>query len=333
MLLREKQEEIEEKILGPFAMKSTQTRGRLKAEEKCDIRTDFQRDRDRIIHCKAFRRMKHKTQVFISPEGDHYRTRLTHTLEVAQIARTIARALELNEDLTEAIALGHDLGHTPFGHAGEDTLNGLHRDGFEHNKQSLRVVDMIEKDGHGLNLTWEVRDGILNHRTSGKPSTMEGLVVRLSDKIAYTNHDIDDAIRAGVIKDIPQEFKEVIGDSSSSRINAMIRDTIANSEGIRDIRMSPEMKKTLGDLREFMFKTVYLSENALMEKEKVRNMLTFLYNYYLENTDQMDDEFIRLIKNGEHKDTVVCDYIACMTDRFSITAFKRLFIPTSWNIY
>ena len=177
-------------------MKSTQTRGRLKAEEKCDIRTDFQRDRDRIIHCKAFRRMKHKTQVFISPEGDHYRTRLTHTLEVAQIARTIARALELNEDLTEAIALGHDLGHTPFGHAGEDTLNGLHRDGFEHNKQSLRVVDMIEKDGHGLNLTWEVRDGILNHRTSGKPSTMEGLVVRLSDKIAYTNHDIDDAIRA-----------------------------------------------------------------------------------------------------------------------------------------
>ena len=259
-------------------MKSTQTRGRLKAEEKCDIRTDFQRDRDRIIHCKAFRRMKHKTQVFISPEGDHYRTRLTHTLEVAQIARTIARALELNEDLTEAIALGHDLGHTPFGHAGEDTLNGLHRDGFEHNKQSLRVVDMIEKDGHGLNLTWEVRDGILNHRTSGKPSTMEGLVVRLSDKIAYTNHDIDDAIRAGVIKDIPQEFKEVIGDSSSSRINAMIRDTIANSEGIRDIRMSPEMKKTLGDLREFMFKTVYLSENALMEKEKVRNMLTFLYN-------------------------------------------------------
>ena len=233
MELREKQEEIESKILGPFAAKSVDTRGRLKYEEKCDIRTDFQRDRDRIIHCKAFRRMKHKTQVFISPEGDHYRTRLTHTLEVAQIARTIARALSLNEDLTEAIALGHDLGHTPFGHAGEDTLDELYRDGFEHNRQSLRVVDMIEKNGQGLNLTWEVRDGILNHRTSCKPSTMEGLVVRLSDKIAYTNHDIDDAIRAGVIKDIPEDFKTVLGDTSSSRINAMIRDTISNSEGIR----------------------------------------------------------------------------------------------------
>lgn len=224
MGLRVKQEEIEDKILGPFASKSAHTKGRMRKEEKCDIRTDFQRDRDRIIHCKAFRRMKHKTQVFISPEGDHYRTRLTHTLEVAQIARTIARALSLNEDLTEAIALGHDLGHTPFGHAGEETLDELHREGFEHNKQSLRVVDMIEKNGLGLNLTWEVRDGILNHRTSCKPSTMEGLVVRLSDKIAYTNHDIDDAIRAGVIKDIPEEFKEVIGDTSSSRINAMIRD-------------------------------------------------------------------------------------------------------------
>lgn len=333
MGLREKQEEIEEMILGPFAAKSVQTKGRLKPEEKCDIRTDFQRDRDRIIHCKAFRRMKHKTQVFISPEGDHYRTRLTHTLEVAQIARTIARALALNEDLTEAIALGHDLGHTPFGHAGEETLDELHHEGFEHNRQSLRVVDMIEKDGQGLNLTWEVRDGILNHRTSCQPSTMEGKVVRLSDKIAYTNHDIDDAIRAGVIEDIPQEFKMVIGDTSSSRINAMIRDTIQNSEGINDIRMSPEMKGTLGGLREFMFKTVYLSENALKEKQKVKTMISHLYYHYMEHPEQMDDEFMRLIKNGEHKDTVVCDYIACMTDRFSIAAFKKLFIPSSWNIY
>lgn len=333
MELREKQEEIESKILGPFAAKSVDTRGRLKYEEKCDIRTDFQRDRDRIIHCKAFRRMKHKTQVFISPEGDHYRTRLTHTLEVAQIARTIARALSLNEDLTEAIALGHDLGHTPFGHAGEDTLDELYRDGFEHNRQSLRVVDMIEKNGQGLNLTWEVRDGILNHRTSCKPSTMEGLVVRLSDKIAYTNHDIDDAIRAGVIKDIPEDFKTVLGDTSSSRVNAMIRDTISNSEGIRDIKMSGDMKNTLGGLREFMFKTVYLSDHAVKEKEKVRTMISHLYNYYIDNPEQMDEEFIQLIKNGEHKDTVVCDYIACMTDRFAIATFKSLFIPSSWSIY
>lgn len=333
MELREKQEEIESKILSPFAAKSVDTRGRLKYEEKCDIRTDFQRDRDRIIHCKAFRRMKHKTQVFISPEGDHYRTRLTHTLEVAQIARTIARALSLNEDLTEAIALGHDLGHTPFGHAGEDTLDELYRDGFEHNRQSLRVVDMIEKNGQGLNLTWEVRDGILNHRTSCKPSTMEGLVVRLSDKIAYTNHDIDDAIRAGIIKDIPEDFKAVLGDTSSSRINAMIRDTISNSEGIRGIKMSRDMKNTLGGLREFMFKTVYLSDHAVKEKEKVRTMISHLYNYYIDNPEQMDEEFIHLIKNGEHKDTVVCDYIACMTDRFAIATFKSLFIPSSWSIY
>ena len=333
MGLREKQEEIEDKILGPFASKSAQTKGRMRKEEKCDIRTDFQRDRDRIIHCKAFRRMKHKTQVFISPEGDHYRTRLTHTLEVAQIARTIARALSLNEDLTEAIALGHDLGHTPFGHAGEETLDELHREGFEHNKQSLRVVDMIEKNGLGLNLTWEVRDGILNHRTSCKPSTMEGLVVRLSDKIAYTNHDIDDAIRAGVIKDIPEEFKEVIGDTSSSRINAMIRDTISNSEGIRDIKMSDDMRDTLSGLRQFMFKTVYLSDHALKDKENVKTMISHLYYYYLEHPEQMESEFMHLIKNGEHKDTVVCDYIACMTDRFSIATFKKLFIPSSWNIY
>ncbi len=333
MVLRERQEEIEKQILSPYATKSVDTRGRLRDEEKCDIRTDFQRDRDRILHCKAFRRMKHKTQVFISPEGDHYRTRLTHTLEVSQIARTIARALSLNEDLTEAIALGHDLGHTPFGHAGEETLNSLHREGFEHNKQSLRVVDMIEKNGQGLNLTWEVRDGILNHRTSCKPSTMEGLVVRLSDKIAYTNHDIDDAIRAGVISDIPQEFKNMLGDTSSTRINAMIRDTIANSEGIRDIKMSDEMKATLGGLREFMFKTVYLSDHALKEKAKVKKMLSYLYNYYLEDTSRMEDEYIHLIKNGEHKDTVVCDYIACMTDRFAVTTFKNIFIPSSWSVY
>lgn len=333
MELREKQEEIEEKILGPFAMKSINTKGRERYEEKCDIRTDFQRDRDRIIHCKAFRRMKHKTQVFIAPEGDHYRTRLTHTLEVAQIARSISRALSLNEDLTEAIALGHDLGHTPFGHAGEDTLNELFSDGFEHNKQSLRVVDIIEKNGKGLNLTWEVRDGILNHRTSCKPATMEGLVVRLSDKIAYTNHDIDDAMRAGVIDDIPQKFKDVLGSTSSSRINAMIRDTIKNSEGIRYIKMSSDMNKTLGGLRDFMFKTVYLNDYALKEKEKVKDLITHLFYYYMDHPDSMDDEFIQLIKSGQPEQEVVCDYIACMTDRFAITLYKKLFIPSSWSIY
>ncbi|MBP3628587.1 MAG: deoxyguanosinetriphosphate triphosphohydrolase, partial [Anaerotignum sp.] len=228
MELRLFQEELEEKMLGQYAAKSVNTKGRQKEEEKCDLRTDFQRDRDRIIHCKSFRRMKHKTQVFISPEGDHYRTRLTHTLEVSQIARSIARALRLNEDLTEAIALGHDLGHTPFGHAGERKLDELCRDsgGFAHNEQSLRVVERLEKDGRGLNLTWEVRDGILNHRTSGSPSTLEGKIVQLSDKIAYTNHDIDDAIRAGMLRprDIPREIVARIGTTSSSRINAMIRD-------------------------------------------------------------------------------------------------------------
>lgn len=333
MELREKQEAIEEKILGPFAMKSINTRGRERAEEKCDIRTDFQRDRDRIIHCKAFRRMKHKTQVFIAPEGDHYRTRLTHTLEVAQIARSISRALSLNEDLTEAIALGHDLGHTPFGHAGEETLDELYTEGFEHNRQSLRVVDIIEKNGQGLNLTWEVRDGILNHRTSCNPATMEGKVVRLSDKIAYTNHDIDDAIRAGVIDDIPQEFKDVLGSTSSSRINAMIRDTIKNSEGIRDIKMSSDMNATLGGLRQFMFKTVYLNDYAMKEKEKVKDLITHLFRYFMDHPDHMDDEFVQLILSGQPEQKVVCDYIACMTDRFAITVYKKLFIPSSWGIY
>lgn len=274
MELRRFQEELEEKILGEYAAKSSRTRGRERPEEKCDIRTDFQRDRDRIIHCKSFRRMKHKTQVFISPEGDHYRTRLTHTLEVSQIARSIARALRLNEDLTEAIALGHDLGHTPFGHAGERKLDELCRDtgGFAHNVQSLRVVERLEKDGRGLNLTWEVRDGILNHRTSGNPATLEGKIVQLSDKIAYTNHDIDDAIRAGMLKpkDIPRDIVARIGTRSSSRINAMVRDTIFHSMGINDIRMSEEMRQTLKELRAFMFRHVYASDIAVAEHKRRR---------------------------------------------------------------
>lgn len=336
MELRRFQEELEEKILGEYAAKSSRTRGRERPEEKCDIRTDFQRDRDRIIHCKSFRRMKHKTQVFISPEGDHYRTRLTHTLEVSQIARSIARALRLNEDLTEAIALGHDLGHTPFGHAGERKLDELCRDtgGFAHNVQSLRVVERLEKDGRGLNLTWEVRDGILNHRTSGNPSTLEGKIVQLSDKIAYTNHDIDDAIRAGMLKpkDIPRDIVARIGTRSSSRINAMVRDTIFHSMGINDIRMSEEMRQTLKELRAFMFRHVYASDIAVAEHKKAEKIVGDLFDYYLEYPEEMSGEFQALLDDGDPVRQVVCDYIACMTDRFAVAKYKTLFIPQEWTI-
>ncbi len=335
MELRLLQEEREDRILGKFARKSVDTRGRERPEKKCDIRTDFQRDRDRIIHCKSFRRMKHKTQVFISPEGDHYRTRLTHTLEVAQIARSIARALNLNEDLTEAIALGHDLGHTPFGHAGERALSKLceAHGGFSHNEQSLRVVDRLEKDGDGLNLTWEVRDGILNHRTSGSPATLEGMVVQLSDKIAYTNHDIDDAVRAGMLKpaDIPPEIVILIGTTSSSRINAMIRDTITNSQEKSEIHMSERMRKTLMNLREFMFRKVYMNEIAMTEHEKAEKIIKDLYLYYMDHPEVMEGEFLQLLKDGEPLWKVVCDYIACMTDRFAVSKYSELFIPREWS--
>ncbi len=336
MYLRQMQEEMEEKILGAYATKSSQTKGRQRTEEKCDIRTDFQRDRDRIIHCKSFRRMKHKTQVFISPEGDHYRTRLTHTLEVSQIARSIARALRLNEDLTEAIALGHDLGHTPFGHAGERKLDALCRDtgGFAHNEQSLRMVERLEKDGMGLNLTWEVRDGILNHRTEGHPTTLEGKIVQLSDKIAYTNHDIDDAIRAEMLhaEEIPSEIVSHIGSSSSSRINAMVRDTIQNSMSVNDIRMSAEMRQTLRDLRTFLFRRVYASEIALAEHKKAEKIVGDLFDYYLEFPEQLSEEFQALLREGEPVRQVVCDYIACMTDRFAVAKYKELFIPKEWTV-
>lgn len=335
MDIRLKQEQKENMILSPFATKSAETRGREREEEKCPIRTDFQRDRDRIIHCKAFRRLKHKTQVFISPEGDHYRTRLTHTLEVSQIARTIARALGLNEDLTEAIALGHDLGHTPFGHNGEAILNKLCSYGFEHSKQSLRVVERLEKDGKGLNLTWEVRDGILNHRTSGRPATMEGKVVQLSDKIAYINHDIDDAIRAGVLKndDIPKYIRDVVGDTSSSRINILINDTIENSMGINNIVMSTAMKDLLNALRDFMFDRVYMDKRAEREFFKIENLLSSLYRYHKEHPEDMSEEFISLINDGEDLDRVVCDYIAGMTDRYAANLFNMHFMPSSWGRY
>ena len=327
MNIREEQEKREHLIFSPYASFSDESRGRDRDEEPCPMRTIYQRDRDRIIHCKTFRRLKHKTQVFLAPEGDHYRTRLTHTLEVAQIARSIARALNLNEDLTEAIALGHDLGHTPFGHAGERTLNSLCPMGFAHYKQSIRVVEFLEKDGQGLNLTWEVRDGILNHRTSGNPSTLEGKAVRLSDKIAYINHDIDDGIRAGILKesDIPSEYTDVLG-------NTMISDIIMNSIGKNDLVMSEPVRKAMTELRKFMFESLYLNPTAKSEEAKADKLITELYRYYVANTDKLPDTYKRFITEfDERPEQVVCDYIAGMSDQYSISKFQEIFVPKAWK--
>ena len=334
MNIREEQEKREHLIFSPYASFSDESRGRDRDEEPCPMRTIYQRDRDRIIHCKTFRRLKHKTQVFLAPEGDHYRTRLTHTLEVAQIARSIARALNLNEDLTEAIALGHDLGHTPFGHAGERTLNSLCPMGFAHYKQSIRVVEFLEKDGQGLNLTWEVRDGILNHRTSGNPSTLEGKAVRLSDKIAYINHDIDDGIRAGILKesDIPSEYTDVLGNSTKERLNTMISDIIMNSIGKNDLVMSKPVRKAMTELRKFMFESLYLNPTAKSEEAKADKLITELYRYYVANTDKLPDTYKRFITEfDERPEQVVCDYIAGMSDQYSISKFQEIFVPKAWK--
>ena len=330
MNIREEQEKREHLIFSPYASFSDESRGRDRDEEPCPMRTIYQRDIDRIIHCKTFRRLKHKTQVFLAPEGDHYRTRLTHTLEVAQIARSIARALNLNEDLTEAIALGHDLGHTPFGHAGERTLNSLCPMGFAHYKQSIRVVEFLEKDGQGLNLTWEVRDGILNHRTSGNPSTLEGKAVRLSDKIAYINHDIDDGIRAGILKesDIPSEYTDVLGNSTKERLNTMISDIIMNSIGKNDLVMSEPVRKAMTELRKFMFESLYLNPTAKSEEAKADKLITELYRYYVANTDK-HKRFIT--EFDERPEQVVCDYIAGMSDQYSISKFQEIFVPKAWK--
>ena len=334
MNIREEQEKREHLIFSPYASFSDESRGRDRDEEPCPMRTIYHRDRDRIIHCKTFRRLKHKTQVFLAPEGDHYRTRLTHTLEVAQIARSIARALNLNEDLTEAIALGHDLGHTPFGHAGERTLNSLCPMGFAHYKQSIRVVEFLEKDGQGLNLTWEVRDGILNHRTSGNPSTLEGKAVRLSDKIAYINHDIDDGIRAGILKesDIPSEYTDVLGNSTKERLNTMISDIIMNSIGKNDLVMSEAVHKAMTELRKFMFESLYLNPTAKSEEAKADKLITELYRYYVANTDKLPDTYKRFITEfDERPEQVVCDYIAGMSDQYSISKFQEIFVPKAWK--
>jgi dGTPase len=334
MNLREKYEELEKEILSPYASLSKNSKGREEEEAECDIRTVYQRDRDRIVHSKSFRRLKHKTQVFISPEGDHYRTRLTHTLEVAQIARSIARALRLNEDLTEAIALGHDLGHTPFGHAGEHALNVVCSTGFKHYEQSIRVVEKLENKGKGLNLTWEVRDGILNHPTKGRPKTLEGQIVRVSDKIAYINHDIDDAVRGKIIsyEDIPKEFMDILGSSSSERISIVIHDIIKNSENFDKISMSPEIEANMNNLRKFMFENVYIDSKAKAHEEKAENMLTELFLYFKEKQHLLPIEFIERVESGDEElERAVSDYISGMTDRYAIRKFYDLFIPPSWK--
>ena len=335
MTIREQLELREIEYLSPYATLSKDSRGRDRAEEECDIRPVFQRDRDRILHCKAFRRLKQKTQVFLLPKGDHYRTRLTHTLEVSQNARTIAKALRLNEDLVEAIALGHDLGHTPFGHAGERALDEVCPLGFQHNEQSVRVVERLEKQGEGLNLTWEVRDGILNHKSAGTPHTLEGQIVRLSDKIAYINHDIDDAIRGGVLKeeDIPKPYREILGNSTRVRLDTMIHNVIINSMDQPEIRMSPEVERATMDLRAFMFENVYKNPVAKGEEEKAINMVTNLYDYYRRHIQLLPDQFLEMLEEEwGTPERIVCDYIAGMTDTYAIKKFEEYFIPESWKI-
>ncbi len=332
MNIREQSEEIETKILSPFACLSSKTAGREREEEKCPVRTDFQRDRDRVIHCKAFRRLKHKTQVFLSPEGDHYRTRLTHTLEVSQIARTVARALRLNEDLTEAISLAHDLGHTPFGHAGERALDSLMPGGFRHYEQSLRVVELLEKDGRGLNLTYETRNGILCHTTGREADTLEGRIVRTADRIAYINHDIDDAVRAGIISvnDLPGDVIGILGKTTSERINALVLSLIENSEG-NDLRMGDEVQEVFDSLYKFMFTNVYCNEYAKHEEKKVPDFISLLYEYFVKRPELMPEENRRTAQT-ESVERAVCDFLAGMTDRYAIEQFKRIFVPNSWVV-
>lgn len=333
MTIREQLEQREIEYLSPYASLSVNSKGRKREESQCDIRPVYQRDRDRILHCKAFRRLKQKTQVFLLPKGDHYRTRLTHTLEVSQTARTIAKALQLNEDLVEAISLGHDLGHTPFGHAGERALNSVCPNGFKHNEQSVRVVEVLEKDGKGLNLTWEVIDGIRNHQTVGKPATLEGQIVRLSDKIAYINHDIDDAVRGGIIseEDIPKELREILGYSVRARLNTLIHDVIINSMGRPDIAMSFEVSEAMAELRKFMFQNVYVNPQAKGEETKAIQMIEKLYFYYEDHIDFLPKQYLDRLDMGDTEEQIVCDYIAGMTDTYAVKKFEDLFVPKSWN--
>ena len=332
MTIREQLEQREHKILSPYASFSDESKGRAVFEEQCDLRPVYQRDRDRILHSKTFRRLKGKTQVFLAPEGDHYRTRMTHTLEVSQNARTVAKALMLNEDLTEAIALGHDLGHTPFGHAGERVLNVINPAGFRHQAQSIRVVECLEKNGEGLNLTWEVKDGILNHSTSGNPSTLEGKIVRICDKIAYVNHDIDDAVRAGLLSNdiLPKSCIEAIGATHGERINTLVLDILQTSSGKNHVEMSGEISSEFEKLRQFLFDNLYYDSAAKAEEGKAEGVIERLYYHYLKHVSELPPEFTKYIdEDGPNR--IAADYIACMTDRYSISTYKKLFIPKSWN--
>ena len=335
MTIREQLELRELEYLSPYATKSKESLGRKEKETECDLRPVFQRDRDRILHSKSFRRLKQKTQVFLLPWGDHYRTRLTHTLEVSQNARTIAKALRLNEDLVEAISLGHDLGHTPFGHAGERALDEICPLGFRHNEQSVRVVEHLEKDGKGLNLTKEVLDGILTHQTASQPMTLEGQIVRLSDKIAYVNHDIDDAIRGGILSeaDIPPKFRMVLGNSTKERLNTITHDVITNSMEQGSIQMSEEVEEAMQGLRKFMFDNVYRNPLAKQEEHKAVEMVKNLYSYYMEHADKLPQEYLRLMEmNGDSQEQIICDYIAGMTDNYAVKTFQEIFVPESWKI-
>ncbi len=322
----------EERFLSPYAVRSANTRGRARQEESCFFRTEFQRDRDRIIYSNSFKRLKNKTQVFFAPEGDHYITRLTHTLDVSQIARSIARTHALNEHLAEAIALGHDLGHTPFGHVGEKILSQMSSCGFWHNEQSIRVVDVIEKGGKGLNLTEEVRDGILHHKSSGTPFTLEGMAVSLADRIAYINHDIEDAIRAGVLKeeDLPKNAVAILGNQTKVRIHRAIKDIYEQSYGKAEVKMSEEVMSATNELREFMFERVYIPANVSMQ-ERAERMLSQMFAYFMANVDKLPKPYFKLLENYD-REKVVCDYISGMTDRYAIGVFESLFIPTTFSI-
>ncbi|WP_444645310.1 deoxyguanosinetriphosphate triphosphohydrolase [Caproiciproducens sp. R1] len=332
MTVRERTQEIEEQTLSSYAALSRNTLGRDVPEEECDLRTPYQRDRDKILHCKSFRRLKHKTQVFLSPEGDHYRTRLTHTLEVSQIARTIARALRLNEDLTEAISLGHDLGHTPFGHAGERALDQLCPGGFRHYEQSVRIVEKLEKNGAGLNLTKEVRDGILCHTKGREAMTLEGRIVRTADRIAYINHDMDDAERAGVLleSDIPKDIKSVLGGRRTERIDTLVHSVVENSRN-GEIRMDPRAQEAFDRLHDFMSESVYLNPYAKAEEKKVPNLIGTLYSYYLQRPERFPPDMC-LIAEQDGTERAACDYIAGMTDHFAVQLFQDIYVPKSWKL-
>ena len=332
MNCREEREELENLLVGPYGVRAADSRGRALPEEECPIRTCFQRDVDRITHCKSFRRLKHKTQVFLQPEGDHYRTRLTHTLEVSRLARTVSRALRLNEDLTEAIALGHDLGHTPFGHAGERALNRFHPGGFRHYEQSLRVVDLLERDGRGLNLCYESRMGILNHTHGAPDDTREATCVRLCDRIAYINHDLDDSIRAGILSDdeVPERIRVGCGTRNSERINCFIRDLIANSgDGV--LRMSPEVQALFEYFHSFMYSDIYTNPVAKGEESKVDGILSALYEHYCAHPEQLPEDFGGVLER-EGRERAACDYISGMTDSYAMEKYSELFIPFAWTV-